>query len=168
MRTKESTKKKNENLSRWDKNPNVLNKNSLLIIRCRARLGSALYWALIEWWDLSAITALSNLKVKQILRIFASHIWPRCAPLKKYLNFFDSRRSEWERGGMEKIWEERGMREKHTGWKNRNKTSESAGCQGHPNVRAAYLSGDNAGADCVREWKTGSETEKNKTTDSEL
>lgn len=32
-----------------------------------------------------------------------------------------------------------------------NKTSESAGCQGHPNVRAADLSKDGTGADCVRE-----------------
>ena len=30
-------------------------------------------------------------------------------------------------------------------------TSESAGCQGHPNVRAVDLSIDNTVADCVKE-----------------
>lgn len=87
-----------------------------------------------------AITALHNLRVKQIRNFCKSHLTSVCAAQKSILNFFDSGRSE----------KKSERREKHTGWKNRNKTSESAGGQGHPECERGMTYGETT---LWREWK---------------
>lgn len=55
-----------------------------------------------------------------------------------------------------KCEKESAMREKRTGWKNRNKTREPAGCQGHLNLSGwfffLFFFGDSTGVARVQDW----------------
>lgn len=113
------------------------------------------------------ITALSNLSAKTNPQFFffffcKSHLdfGARCS--ESILNFFDSGRSEWERrGGMEKSERrERGMRERHAGWKNRkqNKWNQQGAKVTRKWEQLTYQ--ETALGRIV--WKPESETEKNR------
>lgn len=89
-------------------------------------------------------SAAPNLKLKQIQLFFffcKSHLTSVFATQQKVLEFL------WQ----QEIWagerkdrkmkceKESAMREKRTGWKNRNKTREPAGCQGHLNLSGWFF-----------------------------
>lgn len=106
------------------------------------------------------ITALSNLSAKTNPQFFFFFLqvtsWLWCTLLRKHFEFL------WQReirvGEERRDGKIRTERERHEGEACRMKESqtkqvEPAGCQGHPKVRAADLSRDGAGADCVKTWK---------------
>lgn len=104
-------------------------------------------------------SAAPNLKLKQIQLFFfcKSHLTSVFATQQKVLEFL------WQ----QEIWagerkdrkmkceKESAMREKRTGWKNRNKTREPAGCQGHLNLSGwffFFFFGDSTGVARVQDW----------------
>lgn len=121
--------------------------------------GSALVYQANETFP--PITALSNLSAKTnpqfFFFFFASHILTLVRAAQKA--FWISLTAGDQSGRGEEGWKnQNGERERHEGEACRMKESqtkqvEPAGCQGHPKVRAADLSRDGAGADCVKTWK---------------
>lgn len=127
---REQKKVQKKNWSRWDKTPkNVFHKNSLLIIILNSCRGLGFIEHLSSHETFLAITATSKKEKKkgvqkQIPHFFSfsllsffftsSHIWPWCTLLRRYLNFSDSGRSEWEkaRDGKKKKKPEQGGRER--------------------------------------------------------
>lgn len=99
-------------MSRWDKNPNVLNKNSLLIIRCRARLGSLLstYRVMRPFCNYCIVQSESKTNPKNFCK---SHLTSVCAAQKVFEFLWQQEIRVGERRDGKNLKGERHERETH-------------------------------------------------------
>lgn len=105
------------------------------------------------------VQSLSENKNPPPKNFFASHIWPRRVRHSEsiWISLTAGDQSGRERRDgrrkQKKLWKERGMRETQQDERIANKTSESAGCQGHPEIWERLTCQETTLEWIVRKWK---------------